>query len=172
MYDREWYSLWIDRAQQFFASADSIGSRGGTAALRWLAGRYHRVVDRLLSLPPGVIHGEFYPSNVLVTGAAGALRVWPIDWEMAAIGPGLIDLAALTSGDWRDENRRAVIGAYAAASPIYRHASLDEVIESVTYAQIHLAVQWLGWFGRRRATAAHTRDWLSDAVDRAETLRI
>jgi thiamine kinase-like enzyme len=35
-------------------------------------------------------------------------RVCPVDWEMAAVGPGLIDLAALTAGWWTAHDSRAV----------------------------------------------------------------
>jgi thiamine kinase-like enzyme len=39
-----------------------------------------------------VIHGEYYPSNILFCGS----RVLPVDWESAAAVAGEIDLAALT----------------------------------------------------------------------------
>ena len=43
------------------------------------------------SRPRTVIHGEYYPRNVLAVGGA----VFPIDWETAARAAGEIDLAAL-----------------------------------------------------------------------------
>jgi aminoglycoside phosphotransferase (APT) family kinase protein len=167
-YDRQWYTIWMDRARRFFASDDPGGSRHTRAALQWLWGRYERVIDRLVSRPMTLIHGEFYPSNVLVRRTGDVVDVYPIDWEMAAAGPGVIDLAALTSGDWSELDRQSMIAGYAESSG----EPVAELIEAVAYAQIHLAVQWLGWFGRRQPPAAHARDWLSDAIDRAESLRV
>lgn len=171
-YDREWYTVWLKRALRFFASGDPSHSRRSRAALRWLADRYDKVVDHLMSLPATIVHGEFYPSNVLVAGTPDSPVVYPIDWETTSIGPGIIDLAALTSGEWREQDRRAVITAYLSCSAVRVRATLDEVAQSVEYAHIHLAIQWLGWFGRRQAPAAHARDWLADAADRAEALRL
>ena len=168
-YNHDWYMVWLNRALRFFASDDSQCSRRRSSALRWLAQRYYKVVDHLLSLPVTIIHGEFYPSNVLVTDDSRARSVYPVDWEMTATGPGVIDLAALAAGDWRDADRRALIAAYVRASTP-DGTGVEEMAQSVAYAQIHLAVQWLGWFGRRRAPAGHTRDWLGDAIDRAEAL--
>jgi hypothetical protein len=171
-YDRNWYTEWMTRALRFLACDDRSSARDGRSALRWLADRYDKVIDRLMSLPTGIIHGEFYPSNVIVTNALDESLVCPVDWEMAAVAPRIVDLAALTSGGWRVEDRREMVAAYLAASGSSAGATLHQVAQSVEYAQIHLAVQWLGWFGRRRAAREHTRDWLSDAVERAETLRL
>jgi hypothetical protein len=63
-------------------------------------------------LLPGttVVHGEFYPKNVLVRAG----RVHPIDWERAAVATGEIDLAALTEG-WRPDAAALAGDAYARA---------------------------------------------------------
>ena len=170
-YNREWYSVWLERALRFFASGGPLHSRRSGTALQWLAARYHKVIERLLSLPQTIIHGEFYPSNVLVAGTPSRLVPCPLDWEMTAIGPGVIDLAALTSGEWRPQDRQAAIAAYVEGSGS-DPAALAWLAESVDYAHIHLGVQWLGWFGRRRAPSGHVRDWLAEAADRAEALRL
>jgi hypothetical protein len=171
-YDRGWYAQWLDRARRFFSFEGPAHSRRTSSSLRWLADRYEKVIERLLALPLTVVHGELYASNVLIRGTPSRPAVYPVDWEMTAIGPGIVDLAALTSGYWTEADRRALIAAYASGSDAWSGVRLDDVIELVMYAQIHLAVQWLGWFGRRQAAAGHARDWLSDAVDRAEALRL
>jgi Phosphotransferase enzyme family len=75
-------------------------------AIEKLFGNYDRVVERLLEFPVTFLHGEFYASNVLVVCEEGeGWRVCPVDWEMAAVGPGLIDLAALTAGRWTADER-------------------------------------------------------------------
>lgn len=57
-----------------------------------------------------VIHGEFYPKNVLVRDG----RVHPVDWERCALAAGEIDLAALVEG-WRPEAAGLAEAAYARA---------------------------------------------------------
>ena len=168
--DRASYRLWIDRALRFFAAEGPSRSRHDGTALRWLAERYDHVIDRLLSLPLTVVHGEFYPSNVIITGAPDGVRPCPIDWETASIGPGVLDLAALMAGEWSEPDRRAMTAAYIAGSGA--QIGLDDLSGAVQYAHIHVAVQWLGWFGRRRAPDIQARDWLGDAIECAERLRL
>lgn len=170
VYDADFYHLWLRRAGRAFgpASAESAASRAG---FDYLVARYNRVVERLLSLPPTVIHGEFYASNVLTATTDGALRVCPVDWEMAAVAPGLIDLAALTLGQWPEEDRRGFLAAYLSGIASDTPAmSIDAVAEAVDYCQIHLAVQWLGWFSSQPPHPSHARDWLTEAIERVERL--
>ena len=54
---------------------------------------HERALARLAGLPAVFVHGEFYASNILVSRA----RLCPVDWEMAGIGPGVLDLAALAT---------------------------------------------------------------------------
>src|SRR5947209_6646174 len=70
-----------------------------------IAAGFPAVVERLLALPRTLIHNEFYPSNVLIERRREGVRVCPVDWEMAARGPALIDLAALTAGNWNETER-------------------------------------------------------------------
>ena len=167
---RDWYRIWMERALRFFGAAGPSRSRHDGKALRWLAERHDRVIDHLLSLPSALIHGEFYPANVIMRGAAESCVPCPVDWETASVGPGVLDFAALTAGDWNEQDRRGLTAAYLAGSGT--RVTLEELTESAQYAHIQLAVQWLGWFGRRHAPEAHARDWLADAIDRAEALNL
>lgn len=54
-----------------------------------------------------IIHGEFYPANVLIDGD----EVVPVDFESAAIGAGEIDLAALITG-WTEGQRTRAVDEY------------------------------------------------------------
>jgi hypothetical protein len=143
-YDRNFYQAWLDRACAF------------RPELEPLRAAYGRVIDRLLALPPTFIHGECYASNVLLAGD----RVCLIDWETAAIGPGVIDLAALIAGDWTDAERATVIAAYG-ANP-----------EDVDYARLHLAVQWLGWSNDWKPPNKNRQDWLGEAQRHSQKLGV
>lgn len=154
VYDADYYRQWLRRALAFRGDADA--RRG----IEWLAGRYDRVIDRLVALPATFLHGEFYASNILVQKSAGGLRVCPVDWEMAALGPGLMDLAALTAGKWSDEQRTALAQAYQPGLSL----------ELLDYCRLQVAVQWLGWAPDWAPPREHAHDWLVEALALAERL--
>jgi hypothetical protein len=131
-----------------------------TPEVESVAAVYEQVVQDILDLPQSLIHGECYPSNVVVAGDHGAPRVAFIDWETAAIGPGLVDLAALCTG-WDDAARDAMVGAYRAERP---DALSDAAFErALTGCRLHLAVQWLGWAPGWSPPSEHAYDWLAEA---------
>jgi aminoglycoside phosphotransferase (APT) family kinase protein len=136
-----------------------------------LAERYDQVVARLAELPTTFIHGEFYASNVLIERGGGNLRVCPIDWENAAVGPGVIDLAALTTGSWSAAEREQIARGYAGQAAELGHApGTGELFETLELARLHLAVQWLGWDPTWTAPVEHRHDWLGEALRIAGTL--
>jgi thiamine kinase-like enzyme len=59
---------------------------------------YDRLVEVLGNQPRTLVHGSYRPANILVDITAEPMRICPIDWEMAAIGSVLYDLAFLTEG--------------------------------------------------------------------------
>jgi aminoglycoside phosphotransferase (APT) family kinase protein len=169
-YDDDFYRLWIRRARAFLEQAGLSQPAEARRGIERLAERYGRVVVHLMALPVTLIHGEFYASNVLVHGTAEKLRVCPIDWEMAAVGPGLIDLAALTAGRWTADEKTALALAYHTALPPHETLSPDEFLAALDYCRLHLAVQWLGWSLEWSPPPEHTQDWLGEALSLAEKL--
>lgn len=165
-HDRAHYRRWIERARTFAHASGQPELRA--QSLDWLEGRYEPVIEELLAMPKTVIHGEFYASNVLVAGDAAAPRVCPVDWELAASAPGLIDLAALVSGGWSDEDREAIVSAYrSTVGP----ASFSK--RQLDLARLHLAVQWLGWAEPSwRPPQGQRQDWLGEALALAERLEL
>ena len=164
-YDADWYRCWPQRALRFAAAREEHEAR---RVLERLAARYEPVVARLLALPTTVIHGEFYASNVLVDDPVAPRRVAPVDWEQAAIGPGLVDLAALTAGGWSDDERAAIAGAYREASA--DRLGVDEFADGLEACRLHLAFQWLGWSSDWSAPEEHRQDWLAEAERAAARL--
>jgi Ser/Thr protein kinase RdoA (MazF antagonist) len=165
-YDEAYYRIWIERAREFAVAPGQPGAR--SERLEWIAARYEQVVEGLLELPRTVIHGEFYASNVLVGGEGRAPRVCPVDWELAAAGPGLVDLAALVSGSWGDAERDRIVAAYRSAvgSDSFTSRQLD-------LARLHLAVQWLGWAPPEWVPPESQRhDWLGEALELAKALEL
>lgn len=174
-YDRAFYRLWVRRAQAFLRRAKTSRPLSVQHSIEWLASRYERVVEFLVALPVTFIHGEFYASNVLVQQAAVKPRVCPIDWEMAAVGPGLIDLAALIAGKWTENEKKALALTYhAALAPDGAFPPMrdDNFLTTLDYCRLHLAVQWLGWSARWSPPPEHAQNWLSEAMRLAEKLRL
>jgi len=170
-YDADWYRTWARRALEF--------AKELTPAARNVLGNYDPFVERLLGLPRSCIHGEFYASNVLVHRQEKATRVAPVDWEMAAVGPGLIDLAALVAGNWTNFKRTAIALAYfdeRKKVTAARSGESDPLGDSVRltwlldHARLHLAIQWLGWSDRWLPPTEHRHDWMREMTELAEKI--
>ena len=170
-YDDEYYRLWLHRAQAFVQRAKLSKSTGALKGFERLASRYDDIIERLLSLPLTLIHGEFFPCNVLVQTNGEGRRVCPVDWEMASIGPGLIDLATLCAG-WSERRRKMLALTY--------HSTLgrrngwppkqDKFLVALDCCRLHLAVRMLGWSTNWSAPPQHAHNWLGEAVRLAKEL--
>jgi hypothetical protein len=171
-YDGYFYRLWMHRAQTFLRRVESSQPTAVRRGIKRLAKRYAQVVERLLVLPATFIHGEFYASNVLVHRRGERLRVCPVDWEMAAVGPGLVDLAALTAGGWAVGEKTALSMAYFAelTSRDGQWPDPEEFLSALDHCRLHQAVQWLGWASEWSPPPEHAQDWLSEALSLAEKL--
>ena len=169
-YGRDYYMTWMHRAGEFVSAGDTTPGRTAVKAIDWIASRYETVVDRLCALPVTVIHGEFFASNVLLNSATG--RVCPVDWELAAVGPGYVDVAAMSAGNWTREQKDQMALAYYAAMPAAGLAQpqREEFLAGVECARLQQAVQWLGWSPGWAPPPEHAQNWLREALDSAEVL--
>lgn len=157
---------WARRAQSFARAAEGENAR--TRNLDLIVARYDAVLHALAQMPRTVIHGDFYASNVLVAQEGGAIRVAPVDWEMAGAAPGLMDLAALVSGGWSPAARETMIAAYAEAA-----SGLEFCSRQLDFARLHHAVQRLGWVPPGwEPPASQRHDWLGEAIELAERLSL
>ena len=173
-FDSDHCLRWIERAAQFVTRANGALSGVSGGPFGRLVKHYGRVADRLSSAGRTVIHGEFYPSNIILRGGAKGTQLCPIDWEVAAIGPGCIDVAALVSGAWSEEQKLALVDAYHRALVELGTSApaLKELVELVDYAQLHLAIQWLGWAADWSPPKTHERNWFDEAIRLATRLKL
>jgi phosphotransferase family enzyme len=124
---------------------------------RELVGRglecYARRIDWLSALPRCVIHGQLFGTNILLRRGAGAPRILVIDWETAALGPGLFDLVSLTSGKWTREQREAMWAAYrdAYTTETGRPMDWEQLCRDVAGVALYQALEWLAWWGHHRS---------------------
>ena len=174
LYGPDYYRRWMDRALAF-EPMRSGHDKNDHQRLRHLASRYGDVIETLAALPTTVLHGEFYASNVLVGETTAGKRICPIDWEMAALGPGLIDLAALTSGSWTAAQKEALARCYfeelaqMSGSPNSELRTPNSEL-ALNCCRLHIAIQWLGWSPDWVPPAAHAHDWLNEALLLADKL--
>jgi thiamine kinase-like enzyme len=132
VYNREYYRGWARRTSKF-----ALRWHGQYSWLARLCERFEETIAPLLSAVPTVIHGEFYPTNILYRGGT----VYPVDWESAAIGAGEIDLATLTE-DWPEQLARQCEVRYQqerwpAGPPVIFRQTLQA-------ARLYLFFRWLG----------------------------
>ena len=59
---------------------------------------YLKGAAHLMRQPQTLVHGAFRPRQILVDPEQAPARICTTDWEIAAIGSSLYDLAALTDG--------------------------------------------------------------------------
>jgi len=121
------------------------------------------VAERLAALPARLIHGDFYPANILVEGDD---RIRVVDWETCGVGPAVLDLAALVSGRWSEQERERIVDAYFAECP----SSLRPTRDDLLYARLLLAAQWIGWHDRWRPPPEQRHDWQAEFAELSERL--
>ncbi len=168
VYDETYYWRWLERARQFMGSRPAMRK-----VIERIAAGYDPIVRRLLAMPQTLIHGEFYPCNVVVSRAGRQVRVCPVDWEMAAFAPALMDLAAFTTG-WNSSAQNRLVRAYHAGTVGGRKksTSLPESFSSdLDCCRLHLAVRMLGWSKAWRPPPQHAYNWLDEATRIADRLR-
>lgn len=166
MHDRALHEGWFDRA----GSSGALDSLDPSERTR-LTTAHATALDLVLGSPVALLHGEFYPANILARRVPSGWTVHPVDWEMSGPGPAVLDLAALTAGAWDEAERRTIALAYQRASPGSTTPSIDDLMVCLTAGRLLLSVQWLGWAeGPWTPPAEHRTDWLQTALSCAEEL--
>jgi aminoglycoside phosphotransferase (APT) family kinase protein len=158
-HDRTSYETWMQRASAFHARSNPV--------VETLSRPYQKVVDWLSCERHGFLHGEFYPSNVMVECRSPLPDVVrPVDWEMAALGPASIDLACLLSGTWTDDERAEIADAYyGELATLGRQVPPRErYLRTLDYALIHLSIRNLGWSADWTPPPDRAHDWLGEAL--------
>jgi aminoglycoside phosphotransferase (APT) family kinase protein len=79
--------------------------------LRSLLEGYGDIVQAMANQPRTLVHGSYRPSNILVGRNSTTMRIVPVDWELAAIGAPLYDLAFLSNG-FRPPELDTILDAY------------------------------------------------------------
>jgi Phosphotransferase enzyme family len=131
-YGAAYYRGWARRTAWF--------SRRWRTRFPWVAAICLRVAEGaapLLGAPPTIIHGEFYPGNVLVREGV----IYPVDWESAALAAGEIDLAALVEQWPADIVRQCELEYVRARWP---EGPPPDLGQRLLAARLYLHLRWLG----------------------------
>jgi hypothetical protein len=131
-YDEPYYLGWIRRTVK-----QGAASMSGSTWLDTLSHRLTPVIDALIGAPQVIIHGEYYPKNILYRRGT----IVPVDWEGAAVAPGEIDLACLTE-KWGPETvelceQQYCMARWGGTPP----ADFDRIMSA---ARLHVQLRWLG----------------------------
>ena len=102
IYDRGYYTFWSERFRN-----STKTHHNNFPWLKSLANYYDENIERLIACDQTIIHGEYYPKNILLKEG----MIYPVDWESTAFAAGEIDLASLIEG-WDIENAKAAKEAY------------------------------------------------------------
>ena len=93
IYDEQYYTSWLTRFEKLFYS-DREKHPDVTDIIQY----FNNNIELLISKSQTIVHGEYYPKNILIKDGL----IYPVDWECAAISAGEIDLASLIEG-WDQE---------------------------------------------------------------------
>jgi Ser/Thr protein kinase RdoA (MazF antagonist) len=119
------------------------------------------------AMPVGLVHGDFYPANILVDPPRG--RICVLDWEAAGVGPGLLDLAALVTG-WPEDDVARIAEAYRAA--LADPPPVAAFRRALDCCRLFVAVRWVGWTRQWSPPPQHAQDWSETARQLAERLAV
>jgi hypothetical protein len=163
-HDAEFFA---SRAERALAGARRISARALRRLRRILSG-YDDLVSLMADQPRTLVHGSFRPENVILAGPSRAPRICVVDWELAAIGAPLYDLARFCDG-FRGARLDRLLDAYgreAAAQgvPVPERA---RVVETLDCFSLHRAVKAIGHALDKGRTRRQVSDWLGYG----ETLR-
>jgi len=152
-YDARYYRGWARRTSRFASCLDQRAP--------WIATLFERFEDcvaALLAAPQTVIHGEYYPHNILCHDRI----VHPVDWESASIAAGEIDLATLTE-DWGAEVIQACELEYQRAR--WPAGTPTDFARTLSAARLYVVFRWLG--ERRVWTTPEDRLWCLERLHSA-----
>jgi aminoglycoside phosphotransferase (APT) family kinase protein len=164
-YDDAYFRAMAERALQ------AVASRSGSLHRRLAAAvdRYGAMIERFCASRPTLVHGSYRPKNILVDTSATPVRICPVDWELAAIGPQLHDLACMANEVDRRPTIERFCEAYAKGAAAFGLAvtGTDEMLAELGPLRLHRVLRSLA----RSAEWAYPDSAVTTLVAKAETIR-
>lgn len=144
-------------------------SPSSTRRLTEILDGYEQITKLLETQPVSLVHGGYIPWHILVDIKHIPARVCAIDWESAALGPTLYDLAYFAHG-MESKSRDRVLDAYRRIAiqqgvPTPDKKQMQFIVDCL---HLHRILDWLS-----RALEKHfSEDKVAKLVDQAEQLSI
>ena len=164
-YDDAYFRDIAERALQ------AVGSRSGSLYRRLAAAvdGYKAMIERFCASRPTLVHGSYRPKNVLVDTRAKPVRICPVDWELAAVGPQLHDLACMANEVDHLPTIERFCEAYAKGADAFGLAvtGTDEMLAELDRLRLHRVLRSLA----RSAEWAYPDKAVTILVAKAETIR-
>jgi tRNA A-37 threonylcarbamoyl transferase component Bud32 len=128
---------------------------------------YLNNIDRMTQQPRCLVHGAYIPWHIFIDRLCDPIRVCAVDWELAARGATLYDLAIFVD-DAPAAIRERLCLAYSDAAvlqgvPVPDMASMRRIVDCF---RLHRVVDWLS----RSEEKGFSVDKISWLVNRAESL--
>lgn len=111
--------------------------RNSSAWLPSVCERFETELIRALVDEPVVIHGEYYRHNILSRRG----KIFPVDWESAALAAGEIDLAHLVEA-WSSRSVASALRAYRTAR--WPAGAPPDFERRLDIARLYVHFRWLG----------------------------
>ena len=155
-----------DHRPAYFEAIATRAVEGAGAYDHALADRVEAILPRyeeraaiLMRQPRTLVHGGFRPAQVLVDAARDPVRICPTDWEIAAIGSCLYDLAPLADG-FEDQALEGFLDAYAREATWLPPAarSRSELEAALAACRMHRTMKWIAHGHARGMPAAGVRE--------------
>jgi serine/threonine protein kinase len=152
--------FFASRAERALSSARRMSARAMRRLRRILSG-YDDFVALMADQPSTLVHGSYRPENVLIDEASRPSRVCVVDWELAAIGAPLYDLARFCDG-YRGARLDRLLDTYASEAsaqgvPVPDRERMVEVLDCFSLQRVVKAVSHALEKGRTRRQIS---DWL------------
>lgn len=154
------------RSKAEFALLD-VGQISPPSARRLakIVDRYEQVINIMASQPLTLVHGAYIPWHIVLDVTQEPVRVCPIDWELAALGATLYDLAIFTDGV-EPQTRDRIWDAYRQAAagynvPIPDRAHMRHIVDCF---RLHRIFDWLS----RGVEKQFSEKKVTKLVDQAE----
>ncbi|MBI2953240.1 MAG: aminoglycoside phosphotransferase family protein [Chloroflexi bacterium] len=166
-----------DHDRHFFLSAAERALHSVSQLYPHLAGnleevliKYDNLADTLLRQPRTLVHGDYTARQIIVDVTANPIRICPVDWEGAARGSSLFDLAILAHG-FDPQRLDEILLAYRSEliNLGVRPPELDELGHTINCVHLHRVVGWLSRAFEHRYPEARVTKLLDMAKQLAKT---
>lgn len=152
--------FFASRAERALSSARRISARAMRRLRRILSG-YDDFVALMAAQPTTLVHGSYRPENVLIDEPSRPSRICVVDWELAAIGAPLYDLARLCDG-YQGARLARLLDSYCREAPAHGVPVPDRerMVEILDCFSLYRVVKAISHALEKGRTQRQVSDWL------------